>query len=265
MPFTLAHAAAALPFRRTRLIPSALLIGTFAPDLDYFLRLRPGGGFSHTLPGMFLLSLPLGLATLWLFHRAVKNPFVQLLPLRLQRRLPPYQGEFRFLGIRRFAMIVASMLLGIATHLVWDSFTHSNDWPYYHWTFLRHWVQVPFHHPMQICGVLQYLSSLAGCGILLLWLEQWYRNADPSHQPLCPVIPAAHRWAILLTVAIVAFAGGLARAAIANHRAAYPLSMGRMGDEAICAMIGLAWWQLVLYGVILSVRRSSKPEVPATL
>ena len=39
MPFTLSHAAAALPFRRTRLIKSALVIGCFAPDFEYFIPL----------------------------------------------------------------------------------------------------------------------------------------------------------------------------------------------------------------------------------
>lgn len=204
----------------------------------------------------------MGLATLWLFHHGVRDSFVQLLPIPLQRRLAPYQQDFRFSGLRRFTMIVASMLLGIVTHLVWDSFTHANSWPYDHWAFLRHWVRLPFHRMWQVCGVLQYVSSLAGCGILLLWLVYWYRNADPSHKPLNPTIPAGQRWAILAIVAIVALVGGIVRAEIANYRAAYSLSLGKMGNEALCAAIAVAWWQLVLFGVFVSVRHSTKPNVP---
>jgi hypothetical protein len=37
MPFTLSHAAAALLFRRTRLVLSAVVVGCCAPDFVYFL------------------------------------------------------------------------------------------------------------------------------------------------------------------------------------------------------------------------------------
>jgi hypothetical protein len=37
VPFTLAHGAAALPFRRFHLVFSALLVGTFAPDFEYLV------------------------------------------------------------------------------------------------------------------------------------------------------------------------------------------------------------------------------------
>src|SRR5215207_10039344 len=39
MPFTPSHMAAALPFVRTPLIPSAIAIGTMAPDVPYFVPL----------------------------------------------------------------------------------------------------------------------------------------------------------------------------------------------------------------------------------
>ena len=124
MPFTLAHGAAALPFRRSRLIPSALLIGTFAPDFEYFLRFSAHDRFGHTLFGSFVLTLPLALVVLWLFHNFAKVPVIRLLPNQLQMRLANHLGKFRFGGWRRFALIVASVLVGIATHLLWDSFTH---------------------------------------------------------------------------------------------------------------------------------------------
>jgi Domain of unknown function (DUF4184) len=67
VPFTLAHGAAALPFRRLHLVFSGLLVGAFAPDFEYFLRCSPDDGFGHTLLGTFVLTLPLALLVLWLF------------------------------------------------------------------------------------------------------------------------------------------------------------------------------------------------------
>ena len=87
MPFTPAHIAAVLPFRRTRMLWSALVVGAVAPDLEYFLRMSPQGRYGHTLAGLFVFTLPLGLLTLWLFHAFVKAPFVDLMPDSLARRL----------------------------------------------------------------------------------------------------------------------------------------------------------------------------------
>src|ERR1700733_2396374 len=105
MPFTLSHAAAVLPLRRMNLVPSALVVGTFAPDLEYFARLSPGDGYGHTWPGTFLLTLPLALLTLWIFHVFVKQPVVAILPEGFQRRLAPYLGRFRFGRVARFGWI----------------------------------------------------------------------------------------------------------------------------------------------------------------
>jgi hypothetical protein len=67
MPFTLSHPAAAIPFLRTRLVPSALVIGCMVPDFEYFLRFAPEGGFGHSLPGVFVFDLPVAFIALWLF------------------------------------------------------------------------------------------------------------------------------------------------------------------------------------------------------
>ena len=40
MPLTIAHPAAVLPFRHSRLPISALVIGSLAPDFEYFLHLH---------------------------------------------------------------------------------------------------------------------------------------------------------------------------------------------------------------------------------
>src|SRR5277367_2533888 len=121
MPFTPAHVAAVLPFRRSRLIWSALVVGAMAPDFEYFLRMSPQDRYGHTLTGLFLFTLPLALLTLWLFHAYVKAPFIEVMPSGLERRLAPGASKFRFGGAAQFALIIASLLVGIGTHLIWDS------------------------------------------------------------------------------------------------------------------------------------------------
>jgi len=179
MPFTLSHAAAALPFRRTRLVMSALVFGCFAPDLEYFIWLRPHGHLGHTIPGLFLFDLPAALVALFLFHSFAKAPLVACLPAHLRERLR--NGEYPERSISRFALICLSILIGAATHILWDSFTHSGSWLGHHWAFLRTNVPVPIFGFRDWAGIFQYISSVLGIAVILLWFIQWYRNTPPHH------------------------------------------------------------------------------------
>ena len=62
----------------------------------------------------------------------------------------------------RLAKIVLSILIGIATHILWDSFTHSGYWISDHLHFLRTVVSMPLFGPRPVFGILQYLSSAIG-------------------------------------------------------------------------------------------------------
>jgi hypothetical protein len=177
VPFTFAHVAAALPFRRLRLVPSALVVGTLAPDFEYFLRLAPDDGFGHTPLGIFVLTLPLALLVVWIFHSFVKVPLTKLFPHTIQRRLASHLDEFRFRGAARFVLIVGSVLLGIATHLVWDSFTHPTTWLYHHWVFLSQPLRLPIVGLVPYYKVFQHGSTIIG--IVLQGLPAWqYDHRD---------------------------------------------------------------------------------------
>jgi hypothetical protein len=180
MPFTISHAAAALPFRRTRLIMSALVIGCFGPDLEYFLMLRPHGHIGHTLPGLILFDLPAGLAALFLFHWLAKGPLVGCLPVHLRERIRN-GGKLRIGSISKFVLVCVSILVGSTTHIVWDSFTHNTYWLGHHWPLLRENVRVPMFGLRDWAAIFQYVSSVFGIVVILLWFIYWYRNTPPNH------------------------------------------------------------------------------------
>ena len=212
MPFTPAHIAAALPLRRSKLVWSGLVVGTMAPDFEYFFRMSLNDRYGHTLTGTFFLTLPLALLTLWLFHTFVKLPLVSFLPAGVQRRLTPQLGEFRFGGAPRFALIVVSLLVGIATHLAWDSFTHSDTWAYRTWRVLREPVRVVFLGSRPIYRVLQHGSTVLGIGALLIWSVLWYRNTKASAAVPTSLIPPSANGLLLASLSVIAFAGGIVRA-----------------------------------------------------
>jgi len=248
VPFTLAHAAAALPFRRLRLVPSALIVGTFAPDCEYFVRLGPSGGYGHTAAGAFLLSLPLGLAVLFLFHALVKAPAVALLPECLQDRLP--LDRFRIGGGSRFALILGSLMLGIATHVGWDNFTHRNLWLYWHWPLLQQSVHVAGIGSIPIYKGLQHLSTAAGLLILMFWCRHWYKSTAPFRQAYLRRLTHSRKLAISGAILAIATGFSVARAAYGAQTPYEGHVLRTFAGEAICTFVAACWWQLVVLGLI---------------
>jgi Domain of unknown function (DUF4184) len=250
MPFTLAHVAAALPLRRRPFVWSAVIVGTTAPDLEYFVRLAPNDGYGHTLAGSLLLSLPLAIATLWLFHSFVRAPLIEFLPAEVQRRMINRYDEFQFGGAGRFIWIVASILLGMMTHLIWDSFTHANTRLYRGWPALGESVAVPIVGPMPIYKVLQHGSTIIGLGALAFWLLLWYRNAPLSslsevHGEISPV---RKRLFFAFLVATASLGAGM-RAVMVIGIPSNHLAVKRFVGVFVVTSIAIIWWELVLYGL----------------
>lgn len=206
MPFTLAHAVAVIPMRRLNLIWSAVVVGCFAPDIEYFLRIPDEYRASHGFPGIITFTLPLALVSLYVFHRLLKHPFLELAPDGMRSRLAPYSGAFAFTGFRRFSAIVACVSIGIATHIVWDAFTHPHTWAYHRWMWLQGSTvvsimgkQVAFAN----CEGLQNLSSALGCIGLGLWLTYWYRSAEVYSTGQSPMFKPAMRHCLAIVMLLV--------------------------------------------------------------
>lgn len=221
MPLTFAHPAAVLPLAR-RLPFSALVVGSMAPDFLYFLRLAPRGHFGHTLPGLVLFCLPVGAAVLWAFHRLVKRPFVALLPAAMQERLVPAAERFRMATRGDAGRAAVALLVGAATHDVWDAFTHATGWGVARIPALARGVIALPASGTVVHGytILQHASTAVGLLALAVAAARWWRSA-----PRVPVVPAlaarlrASRLATLLGVPALlalayatAVAGGSPRA-----------------------------------------------------
>ncbi len=198
MPFTPAHAAAALPIRRLlpRLPFSAVVIGTMSPDYEYFLRLAPAGRLAHSLAGIALFCVPVGML-LWAgFTRVVRPALVALMPDGLARAMPPASTSIGLAAI--------GVALGALTHLVWDSFTHAHDWTAEHWPLLRTPVAPRLLPGLAWYKLLQHASTVVGLAVLLIVVIRWVRATPAAARRFTPEARARALGAVGVTIAAAA-------------------------------------------------------------
>ena len=200
MPFTLAHPAIVLPF--SRLAPryfssTALVIGSLAPDFEYFLRVQVKSIYSHTWAGIFYFDLPLALMLIFGFHLFIRQPLIAHLPFVLRQR---FDGCFNFNWLkyarRHFITVLVSALIGISSHLFWDSFTHETGYFATYIPFLRSDVPV-FGQDIPVHKILQHLSTLVGFFVITWFIRQLPRA---PHEKL-PV--KVYYWPIIIFVTLL--------------------------------------------------------------
>ncbi len=204
MPFTLAHPAAVLPLLRHPFVPAALVAGSMAPDTPYFLTAAGitstsaddwYGSFLNATHTHSLTGLPIDLlyavalvAAYWL----VRAPIAALLPPTLGLPAPKSpQNKALYAG-----WLLASALIGIATHLLWDALTEAS------------FVPAP--------RLLQYASTAFGLAIVARFL--WKHRAPHETRRLNS---AMRRTVLTLLIAVpVLGAAVLAADDYTNYRAA---------------------------------------------
>jgi hypothetical protein len=197
------------------------------------------------------MTLPVALAVFWIFQKFLKAPLIMLLPERAQRRLSVDRAPLRVGGLRRLPLIVASLVTGITTHLVWDDFTHYDTWFYRHVALLRRSFLVPALGRMAGYTLMQDVSSVIGLVILAVWLVHWYRTSAPSAEPLSKAFSGVQKLAIVSGILAVAVVAGLLRAVIRAGLSTNPHLLSHFLVQAVATTMALAWWQLVAYAFFL--------------
>lgn len=247
MPFTLAHPAAAVPFRRVGLVLSALVVGAVAPDFEYFVMLAPHSRSGHEMPGVLLITFPAAFFALWLFHACVKRGLAAVLPVSAQQRLQPYLGSFSFGDGKRFALIAASIAVGIGTHLLWDMLTHRDTIAYDHWMWLQTMIALPAVGARPVYKLLQYSSSVLGCLLLAGWVWRWWLHAPASATPVRAEWSAGKRTAVLAAMAALPVLCALVRADSASTLPG--VGIARLAGIAVVTAISTAAAESLVLGV----------------
>ncbi len=176
MPFTVAHTVAVIPLLKYLGkfgALSALIIGSMTPDFSYFTPYLVHQRFeSHSLLGVYLFAIPMGLTIYFLYHLLMAPVIVSLLPKALQQHLHPDLFIGRLPNIPAYTLIF-SLVLGALTHIGWDFFTHLYGVPQYISSFKTPLLTLDGYDIMPY-RVLQHGSTLLGMTLLTFWLWAWY-------------------------------------------------------------------------------------------
>lgn len=172
MPFTISHIAIVLPFTcrpRKYLSVTGLMIGTMVPDFLYFILLNPYFDGGHTWWGIFVYDIPLALLLAFLYHDVAKSALIRYLPEWAGSRI----HHFRYFNWdhyfkQHYFVVISSIILGALSHLFLDAFTHGDGYFVQLIPFLERNLTI-FHQHLEMWYLMQYLSSITGLLLLVLF------------------------------------------------------------------------------------------------
>lgn len=238
MPVTFVHPLAALPFRRIGLPTAGLVAGALAPDLAYVLPIEVPRYMRHNIVGVFAFATPVAVIGLWLHYTFVARALEALTSPRLAGTEP----RFRFWPAKRLAALVAAAVVGAATHVFIDEWTHYYGWVAKALPVLRDPLPLPWPEPLPGYKALQY--GLSGIGTVVLawisrgWLgEAWTRNQAQGRR----------RW-IWSWVGLTAFASLIAAIAGALGFEGW-LQYRVFTVRLVVGLMGFGYGGLLAYGV----------------
>lgn len=139
------------------------------PDFQYFIWMKLNGRFSHTLEGVFLFDLPVAVIVLFIFHFLIKKPLIDNLPAWFCGRLQPLKSFNFWEYVKRHPIgLIVCILIGVASHLVWDGFTHNDGMFIELFPGLLRIAHCSMLPDLAVYRYLQHISSMIGAVIIFI-------------------------------------------------------------------------------------------------
>jgi len=256
VPFTLAHPAAVIPLRKPlgQLgVLGALVCGSVAPDVGYLTPWHIWPAPSHSFIGIFTFCLPVGLGLYGAFYLLV-GPFLGALSPRSFLDRYPSTWTSGALPAHRLLAVAISIVVGAATHVVWDSFTHEGGVAVRLLPALRTPLFTWEGYTLYTFRVLQHSSTVLGLSLVAWWSLQWFRTRTPHASGAGPT--ARVRATLVVAIVSPALVVGLIRGWLAQdavtglmHRAQLFVARGTFAGGAVlllCLLVVSSAWRIRL-------------------
>jgi hypothetical protein len=170
MGFTFSHPALILSSRH---LPrhfysfTGLFAGSIVPDFGYFIYLNNRHAIGHSWKGLFWFDIPVALLISLLYHQLIRNALLRNLPTYFRVRLARFQDlDWPSYLKKNWWIVLYSIIAGILTHFLWDSFTSINGYFVEHLSFFTVQYSV-FGFSFLGYKVVKHVSSLIGALVLL--------------------------------------------------------------------------------------------------
>ncbi len=204
MPFTVTHIAAAFPIAwlcRWKIPFSALAIGCMVCDLPVFFPRWIDYHATHSIKGLFTHCLPLGWLLFFIYHLFLKRSLIALLPRPIAAKLTPLARSDIRLPLLQILIISLCLLVGAATHVFWDSFTHMNRWGVKLVPVLDEIVYDYARRPVRGYSILQHGSSVVFLPIMFIGTLMWLRTLPTD--PTIRVLQVGRLWKAIAIAMLV--------------------------------------------------------------
>ncbi|WP_018754991.1 DUF4184 family protein [Paenibacillus terrigena] len=206
MPFTFAHPYYAYPLKYIKpkyFSLTGLVLGSMAPDFEYFLMLEPYSWIGHSMVGLFFEALPLCTLLALIFHYIVKDALVIHLPAiwQLDQRAYHIRGAWSLRGSLAWLIFLGSVVVGFITHVLIDAFTHVGGYFVVRYAMLRESVV----WNISVYKILQHSLSLLGLIVIgYVILSNLYRS-NPNNSRVTPYVTKKKKlqyWIIVIAIAL---------------------------------------------------------------
>jgi hypothetical protein len=168
LPFTGSHPAAVLPLlrplRRLGVPPSALVVGSLAPDLPFYVTVTSITEQTHSLAGAVSMDVAVGALALTAWQLLGRPATDVLLPGLRAPLIASADNADPRRPWRRLLAIAFGLAVGALTHVIWDSFTHPGMWGVRQLPWLAE-----SYGPLPGHEWAQYTSSVVGLIVLAVW------------------------------------------------------------------------------------------------
>jgi hypothetical protein len=243
VPFTVSHAAAVLPLKKSRLPLAAMMIGSMSPDFAYFLPVSLARSSTHDLDGILFFCWPVSLAVWLLYVHLLERPTIELLPEGWRTRVEP---SSRRVTARSLAVASIAVIVGAITHVIWDAFTHANTFVTNTFPFMTTVVFEYHGRGIRVFFLLQVLSSIVGLFALWRWALALRRGPARVHSARATSGSITDRTRIYAALSLVATSGLVVLGFIGS--AGIPIE-GRVFHMLIGGMTGwlLAWCAIAVF------------------